>query len=995
MMQKTLFRPVPSTLLGLALITAFGVLAAPIQGQDAESIDPRMVAESPTAILAVEARRRDSGPARLEPSELSVGSDGRRLEVLSIGAPGDLRDWDLVIYVDQQLTGTRSILKFLETLAPNAATLSSLGEVRIVLASEEETLTVRSSDAQLLEEMLFQRSLRSPGEHAVRYGRLRFLQSLEENQSSSEELARAALARELDVLRRRSDELLFWAAQQGPPTQPRAMLILTEGVGVNSVDFYGQFLVDPSQEAMALGGMPDLDELGRVLASTGWNLFPVYVPPAPEEDDDRVSLRTNQSIGFKVRLGKRNQGEEEEEEPLDLQLETGRLDALERLAELTGGEMASDLEQLPSLIAGIAARVPLEIERPPPSAEPVELELLARDPSVEILAPRFIGGSPSSIAEVRIRRSLDGDGDPGDMPVRARIYMNPERLATDPAELDLLVDLSDAAQRAGPDGTIPMRVSIGIHLEDDSLVIRHDVVEADLTQGTTWAYRQPLAVPPTTDAAVVVVQDLEARVWGENFAEFIRRVEEVVAEEVSISEAVPPTYSGPALQLQPLPPDTRSGKVRVRTQTRPDVAEVAFLLDGERIGSRRRAPFDLRLDLGAIPEQRSIIAIAYDDSGQEIGRDGLVVNEAATSFWIQIAEPAPSDRVGPVNIVTSLKIPEEQALERVDYYWNDRLFETTRSEPHRSRVLIPIDSPAGYIRVVATLDSGRTAEDVVLMNTQRFESSITVELVELYVVVTDRTGRPVQGLNRADFLVKEEEEVQDLQGFEIAGNLPLTLGLAIDSSLSLFKKLPDVQAAASHFVDQLESERDRALLVGFGREPRLIHPVTGNLERINSGIRSLRPSGNTAVWEGIDLALDQLQESTGRKALVVFYDGDDEDESFSFKETLDRARSSRIPIYLVVMNNEAARTDGKGFAVRSRVARLDQLARTGGGRVFYVRTDDDLTPIFDEIREELRSHYLLTYYPQRPVQHPEWRPISVELTAPDLTARTISGYGGG
>ena len=128
---------------------------------------------------------------------------------------------------------------------------------------------------------------------------------------------------------------------------------------------------------------------------------------------------------------------------------------------------------------------------------------------------------------------------------------------------------------------------------------------------------------------------------------------------------------------------------------------------------------------------------------------------------------------------------------------------------------------------------------------------------------------------------------------------------------------------------------------------------------------------------------------------MVFYDGDDEDENYSFKKTLDTARRSRIPIYLIVMNNEAARTQGKGFSVRSRIARLDQLARTGGGRVFFVRTDEDLSPIFAEISEELRGHYLLTYYPQRPVQEPEWRPISIELTRSDLTARTISGYGGG
>jgi Ca-activated chloride channel family protein len=234
-----------------------------------------------------------------------------------------------------------------------------------------------------------------------------------------------------------------------------------------------------------------------------------------------------------------------------------------------------------------------------------------------------------------------------------------------------------------------------------------------------------------------------------------------------------------------------------------------------------------------------------------------------------------------------------------------------------------------------------------------------------------------------------------VESFAIAGDLPLTLGLAIDSSLSLFKKLPDVQEAATRFVRSLDGVQDRAFLVGFGSAPRLVQPTTGDLDRIGRAIDSLAPSGNTAVWEAITLALDQLNQEPGRKALVVFYDGDDEDEQYSFRRTMELARRSLIPVYLIVMNDEAARTQGKGFAVRSRIAKLDELARTGGGRVFYVRTDDDLTPIFDDIAEELRSHYLLTYYPQRPLANPEWRPIQVEVTRSDLTARTISGYGGG
>ena len=157
----------------------------------------------------------------------------------------------------------------------------------------------------------------------------------------------------------------------------------------------------------------------------------------------------------------------------------------------------------------------------------------------------------------------------------------------------------------------------------------------------------------------------------------------------------------------------------------------------------------------------------------------------------------------------------------------------------------------------------------------------------------------------------------------------------------------------------------------------------------------LKPGGTTALWEAIVLSLSQLRESAGRKALVVFYDGDDEDEDYSYGASSKLAEETGIPIYLIVMNNAAARSNGASFGTKSRAGRLERLARAGGGRVFYVRTDQDLNEIFTAVRDELRSHYLLAYYPTRDQLGVEsdWRPIEIEMRRRGLTARTLAGYG--
>jgi len=275
---------------------------------------------------------------------------------------------------------------------------------------------------------------------------------------------------------------------------------------------------------------------------------------------------------------------------------------------------------------------------------------------------------------------------------------------------------------------------------------------------------------------------------------------------------------------------------------------------------------------------------------------------------------------------------------------------------------------------------------------RRFTESVDVRLVELYVTVTDRDGEPVSGLSAEDFTVRENGTPQTLSTAVPSGDLPILLGLAVDTSASMFVKLEPVSRAARDLVQGLVPGRDRAFVVGFGPEPRLIRPPTDDLIEVADALRNLEPAGRTPLWGSIAYSLDELMAYRGKRALVVFFDGADEDGNRPYREALGRARQVGVPIYLIIMNNEAARTEGRDFSTRTFISRLERLAATGGGDVYFVPTHADLAPIYQRIERELRSAYLLTYYPDVPLAAGGERTVQVAVPGHSYRVRTLSGY---
>ncbi len=493
----------------------------------------------------------------------------------------------------------------------------------------------------------------------------------------------------------------------------------------------------------------------------------------------------------------------------------------------------------------------------------------------------------------------------------------------------------------------------------------------------------------------MVLDELTSNRWGGVFAGYTAQAESYEALDGSTLLDLPQAASVRLLAPQNplLVGRTRFAAVIADV----NVARVDFLLDGEQEAVRRSPPFEAELDLGALPRTRRVEVVARDAAGEEIGRDVLLVNSGNSELSVQLEAPGaelnPGGSVrasGELLVEATVAAPRGIRVARVDFFWRDDLVGTLYAPPYRQRVELPEDNARGFVRALVTLADGAVVEEVLFVNTAGSSARVQVTLVEVLAVVTDSDGNPVPDLGRDVFTVREEGKPQELAAFSGSGQVPLTVGVAVDASASMFIKLPRVQVAAMDFLRELLGERDRGFVVGFGSEPELLAPTTGELARLVAGVEAMRPDGFTSIWKGIVYSLVQLQGTPGKKALIVYSDGADEDPDFSYRIARRFARVVGVPIYVILSNNEIVRTQGRGLNIRGFLGRLNDLVDDVGGKVFFTRVGEDLADVYAEIANELRSQYVLGYYGEQD-EESEWRKIEVEVSVPGLEVRSARG----
>ena len=268
---------------------------------------------------------------------------------------------------------------------------------------------------------------------------------------------------------------------------------------------------------------------------------------------------------------------------------------------------------------------------------------------------------------------------------------------------------------------------------------------------------------------------------------------------------------------------------------------------------------------------------------------------------------------------------------------------------------------------------------------------VDVKLVNVFVTVTDSIGAPVGSLTKENFKVFEDGVPQNVSVFARESELPLSIVLAIDTSLSTKKDLKLEIMSARKFSHEILRRQDGMSLYQFSEIVEELVPFTSDVKRIDAGIDRVHVRSATALYDAIFLASDALMKRQGRKVMVLITDGGDTVSQVKYAEALREAQIAEAivyPIIVVPVEASAGRDTGGEHA-------LIQISRDTGGKFYYASGLNQLDEAFRRISEELRTQYLLAYYPTRRLADSDFRKIEVQIAATDakeLKARHRMGY---
>jgi len=269
---------------------------------------------------------------------------------------------------------------------------------------------------------------------------------------------------------------------------------------------------------------------------------------------------------------------------------------------------------------------------------------------------------------------------------------------------------------------------------------------------------------------------------------------------------------------------------------------------------------------------------------------------------------------------------------------------------------------------------------------------VDVKLVNVYVTVTDAHGGPVAGLKKENFTLQEDGRDQTISVFDKESAVPLSIALAIDTSLSTRHDLPLEQASAKRFAHAIMRPVDALSVFGFSETVLQSTSYTSDLKRIDDGIDHIRLGAATALFDAVFLASRSLDRRQGRKVLVLITDGGDTVSKVDYKEAVRAAEEAEGIVYSIIVvpiENSAGRETGGEHA-------LIQLSEDTGGKYYYATSMSQLDEAFRQISDELRTQYLLAYYPSERTSNSQFRRIQVSVSGPPDSAiyrvRHRAGY---
>jgi Ca-activated chloride channel family protein len=306
-------------------------------------------------------------------------------------------------------------------------------------------------------------------------------------------------------------------------------------------------------------------------------------------------------------------------------------------------------------------------------------------------------------------------------------------------------------------------------------------------------------------------------------------------------------------------------------------------------------------------------------------------------------------------------------------------------------VLLGLLSASSVAQTTASSTTGPQSTGAQRANEPSQRIAVRVNLVNVLFTVTDKKNRLVLDLTKDNFHVFEDNKPQTISFFSRESDLPLRIGMLIDTSNSVRDRLRFEQQAAVDFLNStLRPGKDQAFLVGFDVEPQLLQDYTDNMELLSKAIRSLQAGGGTGLYDAMYFACKEKMlffpppEPYLRRVMVVISDGRDNQSEHTREEALAMAQRGEVTLFTISTNRSGISQRGDKV--------LKYLAQETGGRAFFPFSANDLASNFQEIARELRSQYSLAYVSSNRTHDGTFRTITIRPDEKGLEVRAKTGY---
>ncbi len=263
-----------------------------------------------------------------------------------------------------------------------------------------------------------------------------------------------------------------------------------------------------------------------------------------------------------------------------------------------------------------------------------------------------------------------------------------------------------------------------------------------------------------------------------------------------------------------------------------------------------------------------------------------------------------------------------------------------------------------------------------------FKIGVSVDLVMMYATISDAKGQFIGGLQQDSFKLFEDGVQQSISSFS-QEDVPISMGILIDLSLSMRKKIDQVNNAALTFIRASHPE-DQVFLIGFNENAELLQDFTSDIDEISDSLDNAAVMGTTAIYDAVYLGVQKAQKgSKPKKAIVVITDGEDRESFYSLPELLAKVQEADVQVFCIGFLNAVPKKGlfggwSKSVPEKARDA-LQKISEETGGKAFFPAATTDLHDIVDEIARELRSQYAIGYYSSNSARDGSFRRVKIEV----------------